>query len=60
MSDRVLVMGLSPGRLEAEYRVDLPRPRHEDMITTPEFIGLQRAIIRTIREQSRAVAGATA
>jgi NitT/TauT family transport system ATP-binding protein len=27
MSDRVIVMSASPGRIKSEYRIDLPRPR---------------------------------
>jgi NitT/TauT family transport system ATP-binding protein len=38
LSDRILVMSPRPGRLEREYKVDLPRPRTPDMQTSPYFI----------------------
>jgi len=52
MSDRILVMSIGPGRIKTVFPVDLPRPRHQEMFASPEFIELQRAVIRTIREES--------
>jgi NitT/TauT family transport system ATP-binding protein len=37
LSDRVLVMTPRPGRVVAEVAIDLPRPRHKDMIGTLGF-----------------------
>ena len=37
LSDRVLVMTPRPGRVVAEVAIDLPRPRHKDMIGTAGF-----------------------
>ena len=37
LSDRVLVMTPRPGRLADDVRVDLPRPRSLEVMTTPEF-----------------------
>jgi NitT/TauT family transport system ATP-binding protein len=37
LSDRVLVMGTSPGRIVAEVDIDLPRPRHLDLLQDPRF-----------------------
>jgi NitT/TauT family transport system ATP-binding protein len=37
LSDRVLVMGTSPGRITAEVDIDLPRPRHLDLLQDPRF-----------------------
>lgn len=37
LSDRVLVMGTSPGRIVAEVRIELPRPRHLDLLQDPRF-----------------------
>ena len=38
LSDRILVMSPRPGRLEREYKVELPRPRTPDMQTSAYFI----------------------
>ena len=40
------------GRLPITFPVDLGRPRHQEMFASRDFIELQRAIIRTIREES--------
>jgi NitT/TauT family transport system ATP-binding protein len=45
LSDRVLVMSPRPGRIVAEFRIDIPRPRdYEEIRFEPEFRELQRAI----------------
>lgn len=40
LSDRILVMSRSPGQVEAEIDVDLPRPRVESVKTRPEYTAL--------------------
>ena len=52
LSDRIVVMSTGPGRIRETFRVDLPRPRHSDMIATTAFIDLQRRVITSIREGS--------
>ena len=37
LSDRVFVMTPRPGRLAAEVEIDLPRPRHADLLGSSEF-----------------------
>jgi NitT/TauT family transport system ATP-binding protein len=37
LSDRVLVFGRRPGRLQEDIRIDLPRPRAASVKRTPEF-----------------------
>lgn len=37
LADRVLVMSERPGRIAAEYEIDLPRPRSLDVMGTPAF-----------------------
>lgn len=45
LADRVLVMSPRPGRIVAEFPIDVPRPRdYEEIRFTPEFRELQRAI----------------
>ena len=45
LSDRVLVMSPRPGRIVAEFTIDLPRPRdYEEIRFEPQFRELQRAI----------------
>ncbi|MBF0675097.1 ABC transporter ATP-binding protein [Pseudomonas sp.] len=53
LSDRIVVMGLGPGRIKTSYHVGLARPRHEDMVSTADFIALQREVLRSIREEER-------
>jgi sulfonate transport system ATP-binding protein len=69
LSDRVLVMSRRPGRIKAEYRIDLPRPRDfYEVRFTPEFRRLHQAIWRdlaaevapisdAVRAESAAVSG---
>ena len=44
LSDRVLVLSSSPGRLKAEVSIDLPRPRTVDMLSTERFFRQTRQI----------------
>ena len=37
LADRVLVLSQRPGQLHLDLKVDLPRPRQEEMRYTPEF-----------------------
>ena len=46
LSDRILVLATKPGRIIEDLKVDLPRPRNEDMKLTPEFY----AITKKLRE----------
>jgi NitT/TauT family transport system ATP-binding protein len=52
LSDRVAVMTNRPGRIKTIIRIDLPRPRHYDMVATPEFQKLHRGILNEIRSES--------
>jgi NitT/TauT family transport system ATP-binding protein len=57
ISDRVLVMTNRPGRIKAEIKVDLPRPRSYEMVSSPEFAALHGQVIENIRGESLAAAG---
>jgi len=48
LSDHVVVLTRRPGRVKAEIRVDLPRPRSE---THPEFIALKQRIRDLIHDE---------
>ncbi len=53
LADRVLVMSASPGRLIANVRVPLERPRGLEAQTTPAFVELKRRCLGLIREETR-------
>ena len=44
LADRVLVLSQRPGRLRLDMRVDLPRPRTEEMRYIPKFGALSRQL----------------
>src|SRR5258708_7974885 len=51
LSDRIYVMTARPGRIKAEIKVPLPRPRTAEMTATPEFAALEQKL------KSRGLAG---
>lgn len=54
LSDRILVMGTRPGRVVAEYKVDIPRPRNFDQLrTSPRFNELLSATWQDIKKHAR-------
>jgi len=53
LSDRVLVMSARPGRIVAEYDIDLPRPRSIDALRAePRFLSLIDGLWQDIKAQS--------
>ena len=44
LSDRVYVMTPRPGRIQAVYDIELPRPRQEGIEITDEFLQLERTL----------------
>ncbi|SAI70051.1 ABC transporter ATP-binding protein [Bordetella ansorpii] len=52
LGDRVLVMTARPGCVKLEQKVDLPRPRRADIVTSPAFIDLKRVLLDAIEEES--------
>jgi NitT/TauT family transport system ATP-binding protein len=46
LSDRVVVMGIAPGRIAEEFLIDLPRPRATDI----ELVDRFNALIHDVRE----------
>ena len=58
LADRVVVLASRPGRLKRELKVDLPRPRHYDIVTSPEFSAIKRGVLADIREETLKVMSA--
>jgi NitT/TauT family transport system ATP-binding protein len=56
MSDRVAVMSNRPGRIKEIIDIDLERPRHYDLVASPRFQQLHRAVLDSIRAESIEVA----
>ena len=54
LSDRVYVMTARPGRIKAELKTPLPRPRTADMTTSLEFTSLVNELKALIREEALA------
>ena len=45
LADRVIVLSARPGEVKRELTVNLPRPRHQQMIAEPEFGNLVRELL---------------
>jgi len=56
LSDRVLVFARRPGRVQAEIKIALPRPRALPMKRTAEFVAIVDRIWRMIEDDVRAAA----
>lgn len=48
LSDRIYILSGQPGRLTAEIRIDVPRPRPHDFDLTPEFLEYKRRIAQNL------------
>lgn len=44
LADRVLVLSDRPGAIKREISVDLPKPRREDLLTQPDYLGFVRQV----------------
>lgn len=51
LGDRVIVMTARPGRIKADIRIDIPRPRSMDLVMEPEFIQLKRRILGLLHDE---------
>jgi NitT/TauT family transport system ATP-binding protein len=52
LGDRVIVMSASPGRLIADIRVELPRPRAAQIVSDPDYVATKRRCVDLIRAES--------
>jgi NitT/TauT family transport system ATP-binding protein len=52
LSDRVLVMSQRPGQIIEDVPVELPRPRHVNMVYDPQFSGIARQVRAALDSQS--------
>lgn len=52
LSDRIVVMSASPGRIIADIDVKLPRPREQSLLTSPDFMALKRQCLDLIRKET--------
>jgi NitT/TauT family transport system ATP-binding protein len=52
MADRVVVLSRRPGRVLAEVKIELERPRAERMMGEPAFVSATERIWSLIREQA--------
>jgi NitT/TauT family transport system ATP-binding protein len=51
LGDEVVVMTARPGRIKESIKIDLPRPRSQELINSPEFGKLYERILHLIREE---------
>jgi NitT/TauT family transport system ATP-binding protein len=47
-ADRIVMMSANPGKIEREFNIDFPRPRH---IEAPDFIELRALLLAEIRTE---------
>jgi NitT/TauT family transport system ATP-binding protein len=52
LADRVIIMSAGPGRILADIKVDLPRPRSERVVSQPGFVSLKKRCLDYIRTES--------
>ena len=53
LADRVVVISAQPGRVLLDLKLDLPRPRPDDLFALPDFADYKRQCLRLIRQESR-------
>jgi NitT/TauT family transport system ATP-binding protein len=52
LSDRIVVMSASPGRIIADIKVTLPRPREQRLLTSAAFMDYKRQCLDLIRQET--------
>src|ERR1700754_2623182 len=51
LSDEVHVMATTPGRIIEALPIDLPRPRHRSVVTTPRFMAMKKYCLDLLHDQ---------
>jgi ABC-type nitrate/sulfonate/bicarbonate transport system, ATPase component len=57
LADRVVVMSAAPGRILLDLKVELPRPRPEEVSVTAAFADYKLQCLRLIRQESQRAFG---
>lgn len=52
LADRVLVMASRPGHIKQTIHINLPRPRTNKILTSPEFLRLKEEAIEAVHEEA--------
>ncbi|WP_130887095.1 ABC transporter ATP-binding protein [Pseudomonas sp. Sample_21] len=52
LADRLLVMSARPGRIIEDLRLDFPRPRTSELVTSPDFARLKRHCLDLLRHDN--------
>jgi NitT/TauT family transport system ATP-binding protein len=55
LADRILVMSPRPGRIIDEIRLDFPRPRSADLVTSPQFTAYKRHCLALLHPHANIV-----
>lgn len=54
LADRVYVMSPGPGTIAATVEITLPRPRGEEIVTSPEFVALKASLLHELSAATHA------
>lgn len=52
LGDRILVMTARPGRIKADIRVPIGRPRAYEIVTSEEYVEIKRKVLKLMEEES--------
>ncbi|MHB8453221.1 MAG: ABC transporter ATP-binding protein [Acidiferrobacterales bacterium] len=52
LADRIVVMTSAPGKIAADLKVNISRPRHHDVVVNQEFIELKRTCLSLIKKET--------
>ncbi|AVR98643.1 ABC transporter ATP-binding protein [Pseudoduganella armeniaca] len=55
LADRIVVMSPRPGRIVDEFSVDFPRPRHADLVASPQFMQHKRHCLALLHPHANIV-----